>query len=323
MESSTPYWRRRFKYAKSSTWVQFHRRLLIIDLVAIPIVIYGLAKMYAFIDRGLPISFTEWLAEFPRLGEWTLFTLPSAIIILFVHGSINWARAPGRLDQKVREKAADLDAKRLAAIEALKDENKSLYQRIESFEKRLRPNIWIAGKVYRDSPIADVYADGGGMNVGLTLENRGDRELHEVRVELVKMEFAFPDTYTEEERFLTYEDMGRITKFPIILEWSPDEQISNEISCITIPAGTSRLIGLFSETFILSASHDIRPNLGVSSSLVYRVAVQVSARCVPAITSCDYVISRINRSGVVVRVAEIPYEIEPNEACELINSRVD
>ena len=335
METDNSYCRRRFLWTTTATFAQLRRWSWIVDVAAVPFIGYALLKLFDYIAYGgrATSHFLDWLTLVPELGVWSiLYTIPSGIVVFIAHLTFNWFRAPGKLDeqlrgeferaiQQVRDDARNLNLQHETEIESLKDKHECLHQKVKCFEKRLRPNIWITGKVYRDSPIADVYTDGGGMNVGFTLENRSDSELHDVRVELLKMDLAFPDTYYEEDRFITYDDMGHTTNFPIVLEWSPDEQISKEVSCTTIPAGASRLVGLFSEAFVLSASHAIRPSLGVSSSFVYRVAVRISAKKIPTITSRDYIVSRINKTGAVVRVQDIPYEIEPKDACELMNPR--
>ena len=190
---------------------------------------------------------------------------------------------------------------------------------MRNYEKRLRPSIWITGKIYGDSPIADVHSLEGGMNVGFTIENRSDTELHDVQVGITKMEWVICDRYKEGGKFMTYEDMGYNTKFPIMLEWSPDEQGSKEVSRITIPAGETRLVGLFSSATILSASHDIRRHLPVHLPFVHKVAIRLSARGVRAITSRDYIISRMGMG----REEEIPFEIEPKGTIQLLNEQED
>jgi len=297
MVAGKPYWRRRIRWASDATRTQ---------PLWWPILSWIATLLIAFVVRGVPDSLFQIPDSVQDLDSSDIMrfvvTFPAALVVLWL---VNWVRAPGNLDQE-------------SQIEL-----RFLREQVYAFEERMRPRLWITGKIYKDSPIADLYSDGGGINVGFKLENRSDSELHDVRVELIKMELAFPDTYSEEDRYITYEDMGCVTAFPIVLEWSPVEQISEGVSCTTIPAGASRLVGLFSESFILSASHEVRPSLGVSSSFVYRVAVQISAKGIPAISSRDYIVSRFNRSGEVMRVRDIPYVIEPKDAYELMSLRSD
>lgn len=333
MHGASSYCKRRLKWATSATRSQLRERSLLVDIVAIPVVGYALLKSIEHVRQSTPASLSlfEWLTSTPEAGAWSLlYTIPSAIVILLVHLSINWMLAPGKMDRSVRENyeaelqrvadnARHVEEQRKAEINDLRSEKRHLRRQIEHFERLLRPNIWIAAKVYGDSPISD-----RGSNVGFTLENKSASDIRSAEVSLISVEYGFPDEYRQgRSNFISNDDMGYITKFPIILEWSPDEQGKTGVAFATIPAGTTRLVGLFSDQVILSASHEIRRHLPVSLSFVYRVTLQFSAEGVPAITLEDYVISRISRSEALVPSSEVPYVVEPDEPVELIGPMWD
>ena len=272
-----------------------------------------------------------------------LYTIPSGIIVFLAHLTFNWFRAPGKLDeqlrdefekviQKVRKDASDLERQRQTETETLRDKNERLRQSVENFEKRLRPNIWITGKSYENALVTREYL--GEMGVGFSVENKSDKALHDVCVELVKIEEGFltKDSYIQfaneggrgriEDR-ATYVDRKELGEadinLPIMLEWSPQQQHRQGVSSTTIPAGTERVIGLFSSQTILTADYQVRGYLSVSSMFVYRIAIRLSARGIPAITSADYVISRINKSEFAVADRDIRYEVFPAGPVQLVS----
>lgn len=267
-------------------------------------------------------------------------SFPIALVILWL---INLVRAPSKIDsrlsnefdeaiQQAKDDTENLDLQRQAEIKSLKDKNKRLSQRIENFEKRLLPNIWITGKSYENALVTREYS--GEMGVGFSVENKSDKALHDVCIELVKIEEGFltKDTYIQfanedgrgrlEDRatYIDRKELGTADiNLPIMLEWSPQQQHRQGVSSTTIPAGTERLIGLFSSQTILAADYQVRGYLGVSSMIVYKIAIRLSAREIPAITSVDYVVSRINKSEFLVAERNISYEVFPAGPIQLVN----
>ncbi len=329
MDPKDPYRRRRLRWAAKSTHKQRRKWPWLPWAIGAGSILT--AFLTILIIRGVSGSFPEMPASFQelKLGAWdiahgliSVLFVPISFILQFI---LNWIRAPEKMDkqlqvefdtaiQKARVDATNLDLQRQTEIESLKNKNGLLSQKLRNFHKRLHPNIWITGKVYGNSPIADIYSRDGGTNVGFTVENKSDSDLCDVQVALLPLKYSFSNHYIRGDcKFITDEDMGHITKFPIMLEWSPDEQGARGVLSATIPAGTSRLVGLFSLHSILSASHDIRSSLLVSMAFVYKVAVQISARGISAITTGDYIVTRIG-SG---REEEIPYKIEPESAVQI------
>ena len=317
MKTRKTYWRRWLRWSYEATRSQPPWWSILTWLVTI---------LATIIIRGIPDSFFKIPASVQELDASDIArfvaSFPIALVLLWL---ISLVRAPGNIDSRLHDEfeeairqakddTENLDLQRQAEIESLKEQSERLSQRLEGFEKRLRPNIWITGKVYGNSPISDIYSRDGGTNVGFTVENKSDSDLCDVQVALVKLKYSFPDHHLRGDcKFITDEDMGHITKFPIMLEWSPDEQVASGVLSATIPARTSRLVGLFSMHSILSASPDIRSSLLVSMGFVYKVAVQISARGIPAITTGDYIVTRIGTG----REEEIPFKIEPEGAVQI------
>ena len=337
MKTRKSYWRRWLRWSYEATRSQPPWWSFLTWLVTILVTI---------IIRGIPDSFFEIPASVQDLDASDIVrvvaSFPTAIVVLWL---INLVRAPGKIDgrlrdefeeaiQRVKDNARNLDRNSQIEMESLIGENERLNQRVGCFEKRLRPNIWITGKSYANALVTRECR--GEMGVGFIVDNKSGKALHDVRVELVKIEegfltreacidFANEDGCGRLEDRATYVDRKDLGKdginLPIMLEWNPQQQHSQGVSSTTIPAGTERLIGLFSSQTILAADYDMRGYLGVSSGVVYKIAIRLSARDIPAITSQEYVISRINKSEFLVSERNIRYEVYPGGAFELVSPR--
>ena len=250
MKTKTPYWHRRAQWAFHVWRARRGKLRWAIEISAIPALKIILSLLHMIVTHGFDDPFSRWGFWVQEFGLWNALHLALAIILIL---SFEWIVAPG-----------DMDEERQHEIHLLKD-------KVRAFEERLKPNIWITGKAYGDSPITDRHTTGSGMNVGFTIENRSDSELHDVQVGLKKLEMSFPGRNVEDRQFITNEDMGCITAFPIMLEWNPDQQGRQRVLSTAIPAGTSRLVGLFSDQTILSVRHETRPRLLVSEGFVYNV----------------------------------------------------
>ena len=274
----------------------------IVEITAVPVLKVLLSLVHILVTSSFddPFSGLEfWIQEF---GLWNALHVFLAVLIVL---SLEWFLAPGRMDQK-----------RQNEIESLKAS-------LRTFEDRLKPNVWATGQVYGDAPISDRLTRGEGMNVGFKIDNKSDSDLQDVQVGLTKLEMSFANCPDDDREFLTNKDIGRLAAFPIMLEWNPEQQGCENVLSTTIPAGTSRLVGLFSTQAILTVRHEVRPRLTISSAFVYRVAIQLSARGLPAVTSQDFLVSRTNRSQGLVRSSEVPYEIHPGSPSRLIGQSED
>ncbi len=306
MEKTIPYWRRRLRWANSSTltlprkwsWMRW-----VIDLAALPIIFFVLTQMHAYIMRGSAGLFSDWPVQFQELGAWNIFyTIISGLIVFAGQWMFNWIRIPGKLDQHLRDE-------------------------IERFRGRLRPNIWITG-IARENRRDIDFLGQDGMSVGFVIANKSDSDMYDVMVELVKLETASFVSHTEhgvaisnfgEEGDCEW-DSFQYVDLPILLEWRPQSQVSEGVSVTDIPAGSSREIGLFYGDQILAANHGIWDSCRIAShSFIHRVAFRGSARMIRTITSQDYAVSR-EGSG---EINSIPFVIEPNRPFELLANTED
>ncbi len=304
MDIITPYWRKRLRRAFRA---QFHERAWwrwVIDTIAVPIVMAVITLIHTLIDPGEP--FAESPVWFQQLGAWNVVHLILAAFLVFIMQVIfQWSvRAPGHLDQQ-----------RQSHIQSLKDKVELLNNRIDVFEKRLRPNIWITGKPYGGTVVIDSLRR--EVSVGFAVENKSDDDLYDVKVELAKIEWS----QTGQSDYICCDTTVGI-HLPVALEWRPDEQESEGVSSTAIPAGASRWIGLFSERTVLSANHNIRSDSLDSLSFDYKVLIRLSARGIPAIKSPDYEICRVNR-GCAFDVRNIPYEVTPKAPYQLANPQTN
>ena len=324
MDTRTPYWWRRIRWATGSTVDQLRRWSRIIDLAAIPVVGYALLKSYEYIEHGIPssASFFGWITNVPELGVWSiLYTLPSGLLVLLVHWTLNWTRAPGKMDkqlhvefeeaiQRVKDGARNLYPQRQVEAESLREENERLHQRVEYFEERLRPAIWIKETIFTKDTVIMATADdvltGKTTRVGFTIENRSDNDLSEVQVTLQRLQIC---DFINAKRI----DFQRVN-LPILLEWDPQEQESGGKSTTTIPAGSSRRIGLFENNYILSANTKVRRSVTIDTKVyrrTYYVILRVSATGISATDSAEYTVTYTTASAPPEGGDDTPVDIEP------------
>ena len=147
----------------------------------------------------------------------------------------------------------------------------------------------------------------------------------DVKVTLTKMERRSDGS----ESYFDMEGLFGLN-LPILLEWRPEEQQTQSVSSTSIPARESRWVGLFSDSTVLSANHALRHYRLESSKSKFKVAITLSARGIPAITSRDYVIYRANTvlfreklGDEHVDVTDVSYRIEPKHEIQLTVPPID
>ena len=250
-----------------------------------------------------------------------LYTIPSGIVVFIAHLTFNWFRAPGKLDeqlrgefeeviQQVRKDARDLELQCQTEIESLRDKNESLRQRVENFEKRLRPEIWIKEAVFTKDTVIMATADdvltGKTTRAGFTIENRSVNDLTKVRVTLERLQIF---DFIKSMRV----DLPEVN-LPVLLEWDPQEQESEGKSITTIPAGTSRRIGLFENNYILAANRKARRSVTIDTNVyrrAYFVILRVSATGILATYSSEYTVTYTTASAPPEDSDGSPVDIEP------------
>lgn len=300
MNTKTPYWRRRILWALRS-WA--HKRVWwhwIIELVAFSVLKTVLTLLHAIFTREPDDPFSGWGIWIQEFGAWNAIHLLFAALLVV---SFEWFRSPGKMDQEHQKQIASLE------------------RSLQRLSKRHKPSIWMAGKVHINyNRILDTVSD-EGASVGITVENRGNCALHDVRVELVKIDML---------DFATSERTTALpVELPILLEWNPLQQDSAGISTATIPAGSSLWCGIICGDRVQSANRSRRKDLNIETRVFrreYYAVVRLTAEGISAVDSPEFkIICRQIRvvpgfnDEVSREVAPgTPFDIEPKCAVEIL-----